>query len=218
VTRRSFDRTNAVQAGVIGRPALLSLALCVTAVLLAVAPAASAGRSSKCQRAKTTTVGATGDLRVYYIGSELDGREYACWEQTGRTTYIGQLFGDERLIQDQVVNGRFVAYLRRVCRRYEGDCRRSDVRVLNVRTGQVRSSPRGGVEFQSSHGIVLDRSGVVAYIAGTTQSYSVHRFDGVSDSVIDPGPTVEPGSIALANETLYWRDDGETLSAQLSGS
>jgi hypothetical protein len=65
--------------------------------------------------------------------------------------------------------------------------------------------------------LVLSKSGSFAWIGSGPAGYEVHRFNvgDAADSVIDSGPDVQPGSLALARATIYWTKAAKPVSAPI---
>jgi hypothetical protein len=66
--------------------------------------------------------------------------------------------------------------------------------------------------------LVLASDGSFAWIAaGAPNGYEVHRLDAgdAADTVVDSGPNIQPGSLALGGRTLYWTRAGRPSSAPL---
>jgi hypothetical protein len=95
-----------------------------------------------------------------------------------------------------------------------GGAGRETVRVFNLRTRQLlgRSTPNDdGVHIGTT---VLAPSGAVAYTiqvratrdASQGPLWQVRSLDTAGEHVLDPGPDVVPGSLALSNDGgLTWR-------------
>lgn len=95
--------------------------------------------------------------------------------------------------------------------------------VLQDLRGRKGRPVQGSVSVASVGSLVLKPNGSLAFIASTFDpngtvlpGLSVVKVEhGASPVVLDSGPGVDGGSLALAGSTLYWTDDGTPMSAQL---
>ena len=178
------------------------------------APAApAAAESGRCAVRGTTTVEQTKDVRVYYRGVADEHRLYACYERTGRKRPLGRYDQSEGPgVVGPTVAGRFVAYQSLRC---ENDCADSDVRVMDVRTGSVRRSAKAGPGAHRLGGLVLKRTGSVAWIrAFLDRSAEVRKLQMDGEHLVDQGE-VELNSLALASSRIYWTRGTTPFSAPL---
>jgi hypothetical protein len=169
--------------------------------------------AARCSPPKVTTIAANKYVRVYYRGHVGQHKTYACLVRTGRTTSLGT-FDDANSrhgITNVTTGGRFAAYQYLDCS--TDDCRNSEVRVIDVRSGEVLRSPKAGRGAGGIFGIAVRANGHVAYVrtvgsdAGGRCRPSVcqvHVFDGASDRLLDAGADVVPLSLAAAGDRLYW--------------
>jgi hypothetical protein len=180
-----------------------------SAALLAAAPA-QADKRENCYPRGTTTSIATADARVYEVGLSDNQRIYACLFSTGKSRPLGR-FQTDFGISNEALSGRFVAYQYLDCRE---DCSRSEVRVLDLKTGAKRKSPKAGTGSGGITGLVVKRNGSAAWIREVGRSYGeVHTFTASGESVLDSGAGIEPFSLALAGSRLYWTKDGLAATA-----
>jgi hypothetical protein len=158
------------------------------------------------------TIEGSRDVRVYWRGHIEDQRTYACLYRGGRTRYLGR-FQSDTGIANEVVSGRFVGYQNLVC---EEDCRNSEVRILDVKTGSLRRSSKAGEGTSGISGFVLKRNGSAAWIRrfGGDEA-AVHTLTATGESVIDTG-VIAPASLALSGSHLYWTKNGAAMSALLN--
>jgi hypothetical protein len=65
--------------------------------------------------------------------------------------------------------------------------------------------------------LVLSRSGSFAWIGSGPAGNEVHRLNvgDTADTVLDAGPDVQAGSLALARSTIYWTKAGKPASAAI---
>lgn len=196
-------------------PAVIAALLGVTA-----APA-DAAHADRCYKAHSKTLTATKDVRVYWPHAGVFDRLYACAIRTGKSRSLGPTnLGDEgNGVLNPTIGGRYVAFEVSICDR-DVDCRRSELRVMDALTGTTRRTQRFGIGAAGVTDLVVRANGTAAFLeafqteTGTT-TYELRRFDGTTSSVLDSGPGLVNGSLALAGATLYWTKDGQPRSAQL---
>jgi hypothetical protein len=98
--------------------------------------------------------------------------------------------------------------------------------VRNLRTGRViRKLPTGTpvtprplwVGIGPTTAIVIKSDGAVAWIVetGFPAEYQVHAVNKSGSRVLASGVDIAPSSLALAGNTLYWRQSGQSISAPL---
>ena len=69
--------------------------------------------------------------------------------------------------------------------------------------------------------LLLVRSGSLALLEETsypwenTRSYRVRKVEASGTSVLDQGPDIDPGSLAVTDHWVYWRRGGTTYTAPL---
>jgi hypothetical protein len=119
------------------------------------------------------------------------------------------------------VNGRFVAYALIEASR---DAAASSLFILDLRNGPRQQVWHGGAVHSSAgattvDGLLVTRAGVIAWIVrvdnGPDHQREVHVRSGATDTILDTGPQIVPGSLALAGLTLYWTNGNGARSAQL---
>jgi hypothetical protein len=99
--------------------------------------------------------------------------------------------------------------------------------VRNLRTGHlVREVPTGTptppndatVGVGPTTSIVLKRNGAVAWIAeaGFPTTYQVHAVDNNGSRVLASASDIDPSSLALAANTIYWTENSTAMSAPLN--
>ena len=124
----------------------------------------------------------------------------------------------------EVLAGPLVAYEES---RGGGTQRFYRVFVRTLRTGHlVREVPTGTptppnnavVGVGPTKGIVLKSDGAVAWIAetGFPTTYEVHAVDSNGSRVLASGRDIDPSSLALAANTIYWTENSTAMSAPLN--
>jgi hypothetical protein len=187
------------------------LCLLVVALPADAAAARRDSRTSACKAAGSRTLVASAQLRVYRVGSD-DRRVYACRYRTGRRRLIATYFSCDCSVADEFVqawlSGRFVAYNTYSCPPpgLGGGC---DGSVGSVDSASGREKYGEATGYVSD--LELKRNGAFGYIAGG----QVRKIDAEGSAVLDPGPGVDPRSLARAESTLYWMRDGEPRAALL---
>jgi hypothetical protein len=153
------------------------------------------------------------------------GQVYACLYSTGRRWTLGEdgrgCSGPCAGVDAIAVNGRFVAYALIEASR---DAAASSLFILDLRNGPRQQVWQGGAVNSSAgatfvDGLLVTRAGVVAWIVRVDLEVGgqreVHVRSGGKDTVLDTGPQIVPGSLALAGLTLYWTNGNGARSAQL---
>jgi hypothetical protein len=102
--------------------------------------------------------------------------------------------------------------------------------IRNLRDGQlIRRLPTGtpvappknpeDAGIGEATAIVVKRDGAVAWIVEVDDAaveYQVHAFDKAGNHVLASGSDIEPHSLALVGNTLYWLQAGKPMSAALN--
>jgi hypothetical protein len=109
--------------------------------------------------------------------------------------------------------------------------KRLGVAVRDLRTGAtLRDEPTGKakipggepeLEFGIGHTatIVVKSNGSVAWILETSAQedrYQVHAVDVTGSRLLASGPDIDPSSLALAGNTIYWMQSGQPRAAPLN--
>jgi len=198
----------------------MRLAVAVALTLgLVVAPAHAAKRHT-CKARGSETVRADEGGRVYTREHPRTGYEthYACSYRSGTHWDMNQ---DDDNVTAITLASPYVAFLR-----YNVDSHiaSSDLYVLDMRTGRERflaefrrePDDPAGEDFGQA---VLSRSGAVAWTTvrvgdGATR---LSKRDRDGRAVLDPGPGVDAGSLALSpsGRRLYWSNAGEPRTSRL---
>jgi hypothetical protein len=143
------------------------------------------------------------------------------------TKYLSETYFGDRNI---VLAGPIVAYEHYSFAEGLGGIRQGVV-VEDLRTGVTlrdeatgkRKVPGGEPELEFGIGhtaaIVVKSDGSVAWILETSaqeDTYQVHAADMTGSRLLASGPDIDPSSLALAGNTLYWMQGGKPFSAMLN--
>jgi hypothetical protein len=179
-----------------------------------VVPSAGVGRSRASECSGGRTLARTVGVRVFTKHVNRSDPVFVCARESRRSLRIGDRDPDTPAAVDSfVIAGTMVGFHRYACDR--GGLCRMHVVVVNARkrTTVHRSAAMEG--FLRS--LVLAPSGSVAWIraSGLADQLSVGVIDASGERLIDQGPDIDPGSLALGTGHLYWLDGGQPQAAQL---
>jgi hypothetical protein len=159
--------------------------------------------------------------RVYAVGQAV----YGCAAGGGRSIRLGDTARSlkEGRAGPIAVAGTVAAY---GFTRFGVDTATTEVMVRRLTDGATlselpASQVVGPESFQSVGSIVVKPGGAVAWIGSDTSILGhrtrdeVHAARGSSDSLLDSGPGIVPGSLRLDGSALSWRDGGVTRHAAL---
>jgi hypothetical protein len=204
-------------------PRGLALAAGFAMSVMAVSPAAAKTASVTC--ASGRTLAGNGTVRVFGIDPhphdsftfKENYRAYACLTSRHRVRRLGLYVsggaGEEYGPYRFAVGGRFVAFDAAECDRES--CSQSVVKVVDVRSGAVKRAPLAPEGALKVSDIVVKANGSIAWIRAVGGGARVERMDSTGYAVLDPGPAVKDGSLALAHSTVYWTSGGTATSAAL---
>jgi hypothetical protein len=163
----------------------------------------SGPRSDDC-RTRGRTVTANSDVRIFVRGNNVS-RVYAACDlrrRVGRP--IGRWHRDEWGVSPLfALNGRTVLNEYLVCPDPTEPCG-GHVDTLDVRTGRERYVAQFSADTPPASDLVLGARGAVAWI----RSGVVSKVEDDQPLVLDAGPGVEAGSLAVAGDRLYWTRAG----------
>ena len=183
------------------------------AALLAAAAAQPAGAAGKRERERIcaqrgATAAASPAARVFEVDRGGDHTLYGCLRAGGRLQKLAAWFSCECSVGDEIapgvelLAGRFVALTHYPsCGPFP--CETGPSYTLRNLRSRRTVLPQGPVSQ------VVAGQGFYAYEDGR-----VVLVRGASERVVDAGPGVEPGSLAIAGTRLYWTRDGLPQSAQ----
>ncbi len=178
---------------------------------LAPAGAAAAERPAKpCAVRGAATVAKSLQARIYERG----GDEHAlvgCDRLSGRRTVLARWFNCECSIADEPapqvwLARRHVAVNRYFCPPDASPCSGS-LGVFDLGTGRVRLSADTGALID----LVIKPNGSVAFVLGA----QLIRIDSRGRALLDEGPGIDSGSLAVNRTRLYWLHDNVPQTASL---
>jgi hypothetical protein len=179
----------------------LVVALLVLAPLLTVAVSDAAAKPRpRCER-QGITVEKSPQVRVFATDHDGDQALYACWRPDGRRQLLASWFSCDCSIGDapapftELHAGRYIEVtVPANCGPYPAPgCGGATISLRDVKT-RVEVDPAGDV---------ID----VVKLGARRFAYADGRVvvaRGTAQEVLDPGPGIEPGSLAAAGQRLYW--------------
>ena len=188
-------------------------ALCVLAAVLFASTASAAQRKRDC-RTSGKTYAANADVRVlYFLDPGGGGRTfYACDVRAKRRRILGAYYGPDGGITPKIaLVGRYVAYEDIICDR-DGSCSGSVYRldVVRDRTYVVEVTDSGALPAKD---LAMSSTHAVYWIRRTAAGFAVVRGASGDVRVLEDGPGVEPGSLAVKGRRAYWTTAGQPRSS-----
>lgn len=190
------------------RPSRLApLALC----LLVPAPAAASQPPAKpCVARGSATVAKSLQARIYERGED-DRVLIGCNRRNGRRSVLARWFSCGCSIADEPdpqvwLAGRHVAVNQYFCPPDASPCRGS-LRVFDLRTGRGTYDAVTGALID----LVIKPNGSIGYLLGQ----QLYRFDSRGPTLLDEGPGIDGGSLAVNRTRLYWLHDNMARTASL---
>jgi hypothetical protein len=201
--------------------------------LLAVAPPPAIAKKRKhrpapCSLTGSKTLLQTKDARVFYRTSRGTTTEYACMFARNRRFALAsgdsEAGGSGDTASLETLSGSWVAFARG---RFD-DSTRYDPSFqgfpesavgINLSTGAQLAFPAvsGSAASSTVSDLVLGKNGSFAWIGSGGGRTEVHRLKAGegADAVLDSGPGIQAGSLALGGGALYWMKGGSVLTAPL---
>jgi hypothetical protein len=187
------------------------LVLCLFASA-ALAPAAAAAKpaAKPCVARGSTTVAKSLQARVYERGGD-EHELVGCNRLSGRRTVIARWSDCECSIADEPapqvwLAGRHVAVNSYFCPPDQSPCS-GGMAVVDLRTGRVRHRAKTGALIA----LVIKPNGSVAYVLGP----QVIRIAPRGSALLDEGPGIDDGSLAVNRTRLYWLRNNQPQTASL---
>ena len=193
-----------------------ALPLTCLLLLLAAAWAQPAAAATKKERQRIcakrgSTVDSSKLARVFSVDHQGDQSMFGCMRSNGRLQLLSTWFscgcsiGDDPTPGAELHAGRFVEVTEFASCGPVPDpsCGGSTTSLRDLRTRRTFS-----VTADVSQVVVRGR--FVAYADGR-----VVLVDGAKETVLDPGPGIEDGSLAFSSTRLYWIRDGQPQTALL---
>jgi hypothetical protein len=187
----------------------LAIVLAAAAFLALAAPAEAAKPHQRCEH-QGFTVEKSAQVRVFSTDHDGDQALYACWRADGRRQRLASWFSCDCSVGDapppftELHAGRYVEVsIMENCGPYPApDCGGVSTTLRDVKTRvevPTESDVTDVVKLGARRFAYVD--GRVVVVRGTAQE------------VLDPGPGVEPGSLAAAGQRLYWMRGGLPFTA-----
>jgi hypothetical protein len=192
-------------------------ALTLSVVLVVPMAGAKSTRQRGCPAKGRHALVADAQAEVYEAEGPLEKVRFACAYAAGHPYALGPKpeFSSSGGggVERETLAGHMVAYEDFEVGEYK---KHWNVVVRNLWTGKVirRVPSQGG--FVSA--LAIKTSGSAAWIVsaeGSAGSYGVVVSDTTGTHVVATGPTIEPKSLAVAGNTLYWTESGHPMSAVL---
>lgn len=170
----------------------------------ALAPAGATAQppAKPCAVRSSATVVKSLQARIYERGGD-DHVLVGCNRRSGRRTVLARWFNCECSIADEPapqvwLARRHVAVNRYFCPPDASPCF-GTLQVFDLRTGRVRYSADTGALIE----LVIKPNGSVAYVLGP----QLIRIDTGGSAIVDEGPGIDSGSLAVNRTRLYWLHD-----------
>jgi hypothetical protein len=192
---------------------LVLLAICLlAAAALAPATAVAKPQGKPCAVRGSATVAQSPQVRVYERGND-NHVLVGCNRRSGRRTVLASWYSCDCSIGDEIapqvwLAGRHVAVNRYSCSPIDpmSPCT-GTMEVTDLRTGRVRYSADAGGFI----GLVIKPNGSVAFVLGQ----QLIRIDTRGTALLDQGPGIDSGSLAVNRTRVYWLHDNIPQSASL---
>ena len=190
---------------------IAAFVLCLL-VPAALAPAgAIAQRPAKpCAVRSSATVVKSLQSRIYERGGD-DHVLVGCNRRSGRRTVLARWFNCGCSIADEPapqvwLAGRHVAVNSYFCPPDQSPCTGA-MAVVDLRTGRVRYSAETGALID----LVIKPNGSIGYLLGR----QLYRIDSRGSALLDEGPGIDGGSLAVNRTRLYWLRDNQPHTSSL---
>lgn len=194
----------------LSRLAVVVLCLVAPAALTPAAAAAKPQGKPCVARGPATTWAKSLEARVYVRGGD-DEVLVGCNRLSGRRTVLARWFSCECSIADEPdpqvwLAGRHVAVNQYFCPPDASRCSGS-MRVFDLRSGRALY----GVITGALIDLVIKPNGSIGYLLGQ----QLYRYDSRGPQLLDEGPGIDGGSLAVNRTRLYWLHDNVPRTAPL---
>ena len=187
------------------------------AVLVAARGPIAAGRAASKRACATggTTLDANRYARHFRRGDRFINAVYACLRD-GRRRLIGEQTDLTAGTSIYRLSGRFVAHDTFFCPDPERCA--AVLEVEDVSTGKVVRATTDTEPGSPVGDLVVTSAGQAAWTRATATTRQLLCFDAAGHrTVIDEGPDIRFGSVALTGTALYWTHGDQPRTAQLTG-
>ena len=190
---------------------LLRLTPLVLCLLLPASAAAAPPAAAPCAaKAAATTWAKSLQARVYVRGGDNEVL-VGCNRLSGRRTVLARWFSCECSIADEPdpqvwLAGRHVAVNQYFCPPDASPCR-GTLRVFDLRSGRALYGAVTGALID----LVIKPNGSIGYLLGR----QLYRIDSRGPTLLDEGPGIDGGSLAVNRTRLYWLHDNVPRTASL---
>jgi hypothetical protein len=190
---------------------LLRLTPLVLCLLLPASAAAAPPAAGPCAAKTAATTWAKSLQARVYVGGGDNEVLVGCNRLSGRRTVLARWFSCECSIADEPdpqvwLAGRHVAVNQYFCPPDASPCRGS-LRVFDLRTGRGTYGAVTGALID----LVIKPNGSIGYLLGR----QLYRIDSRGSALLDEGPGIDGGSLAVNRTRLYWLRDNLPRTASL---
>jgi hypothetical protein len=175
------------------------------------APAATKKERQRICAKRGFTVASSPAARVFEVDRQGDHSMFGCMRSNGRLQLLSSWFSCDCSIGDDPAPAARLHALRFVEVTEFASCGPVPDPTCGGSTTTLRDL-RGRRDFSAAGTVaqVVARGGTFAFADGR-----VVVVDGGGERVVDPGPGIEDGSLALSRTRLYWTRAGQPFSAPL---
>jgi hypothetical protein len=191
----------------------MRLDLAIAVLLLAGAAASADGAAARCVAPGRVVSAGTGLTLYAARDAANDLTRYAvCIRGARRPRRIGDAEGESG-VQSPSARGRYLAYEYLACDDDTGGCTggvyRFDARAPK-RERKLATMPN---EVGAATSLEVTARGAVALIRFANRRQEVLLYDAAGERLLAAGPAVDPRSLAVAGERIYWTESGAPRTA-----
>ena len=189
---------------------LFRFALLVACLVVPTSAAAAPSAAPPCRAGGSSTVAKSLQARIYEHGGD-DRTLVGCNRLSGRRTVLARWFDCGCSIADEPapqvwLAARQVAVNEYFCPPDASPCS-GTLRVFGLRTGRALYSAATGTLID----LVIKPNGSIGYLLGQ----QLYRIDSRGPLLLDEGPGIDGGSLAVNRTRLYWLHDNLPRTASL---